>query len=80
MAVNNTIDRFGKFIKYKREKMGITQKELAMKAFGSGYHNYISNLETGKSLNATSETIDKILIALNSEVDFFEIKPKGDEN
>lgn len=70
----NTLEKFGKFVKYQREISGMSQRELANKAFGHQGHRTINLIETGKSNNITTDTMDKLLIALDCEVDFQKIK------
>ena len=53
-------------IREAREKRGMTQEELCEKANVS--RATLSGLETGRSVNATADTISKIAKALNMKV------------
>lgn len=59
-------------VKEYREKIGLTQKELAEKSLVS--RNTISSLETGVNTNVTYEIMEKIAKVLNKRVStiFFE--------
>lgn len=55
------------FLLAKRKRLGLTQKEFAVKLFGHEKHQgWVHKIEHGRGI--TIETLDKILDAL--EVDF----------
>ena len=56
-------------LKELREKKGLSQEELAQKSQVSRVT--ISNLETGKQRNITSETLMKLSSALDEPLDTF---------
>ena len=59
-------EAFGKLVKKLRGVEGLTQEELALKAFGDGsYKTRISELENGRTSNPQSKTIDALAVALN---------------
>lgn len=61
-----------KFIKERRQAMGLTQEALALKVFGGTHdRHYISKIESGKR-NITMTTFGHILTALNAEIKFEE--------
>ena len=77
MEVNHLIHRFmelmnklGQFIKYYRRKKGWTQKELSLKVFKSPNQQYISRLELGKLGSMKLKTLERILLALDADVNF----------
>ena len=63
--------KFIEMVKLKelREKKGLSQEELAQKSQVSRVT--ISNLETGKQRNITSETLMKLSSALDEPLDTF---------
>lgn len=59
-------EAFGKLIKRLRGVEGMTQQELAEKAFGdASYKTRISELENGKVKSPQTKTIDALIVALN---------------
>ena len=56
-------EQYGKFIKDQRLKKGLKQEELAAKAGVS--RAIVSRLELGKSRSAQSDTIERLLYALD---------------
>lgn len=58
-------EAFGRLIKAKRGVEGMTQQDLALKAFGDeSYKTRISELENGKVPNPQAKTIDALVVAL----------------
>lgn len=69
----NVLNKLGDFVKFKRKRLGLTQKELAEMTEIKGIDkSYISKIErkTIKGLNIS--TLDRILAAMNSSVTFKE--------
>lgn len=59
-------EAFGKLVKKLRGVEGLTQEELAVKAFGEGsYKTRISELENGRVSNPQAKTVDPLIVALN---------------
>ena len=73
MAKRITImQRFAEFMKNKRIAMGLTQRELSEKIYGTeSRYDYISRIETGK-IDISLKSMDYILESLNSDVEFLE--------
>jgi len=57
-------------VKHIRTKKGMTQLELSLKVFNKPNYEYISRLERGVAAGITFSTADKILWALESEMEF----------
>ncbi|MGD1925515.1 MAG: helix-turn-helix domain-containing protein, partial [Paracoccaceae bacterium] len=58
--------RFGALVRQKRGVEGLTQEQLALKAFGpNGRKAQISDLERGKIANPQASTVDPLVVALN---------------
>ena len=65
--------KFAKFVKDKRTSLGWSQSMLAEKVFGDpSYKNYICKIETGTKKSMNIETVDRILEAFNSDIEFIE--------
>jgi len=65
--------KFAKFVKDKRTSLGWSQSMLAEKVFGHiKYKSYISEIENGVRKSMNIETVDRILEAFNSDVEFIE--------
>ena len=64
-----TINMFGWFIRQQRKAKGMTQLELSARAFNKPNRPYINQLENGNLDNITLATIDRILMALDVDVD-----------
>lgn len=64
--------KFGQFVKYARTQKGITQKELAIKVFGCQRQDFIGRLERNKLNGISFATVDRIMVALDSELEFRE--------
>lgn len=64
------MNKLGQFIKYYRRKKGWTQKELSLKVFKSSNQQYISRLELGKLGGVKLKTLERILLALDADVNF----------
>ena len=73
--------KFSEFVKYRRKKIGMTQTELNVKATGANNHKLIGDIENMKTSFVSSTTMDKILKALNCDVQFIELdQPVGDKS
>ncbi len=65
--------KFAKFVKDKRTSLGWSQALLAEKVFGDpSYKNYISKIENGVKKSMNIETVDRILEAFDSDIEFIE--------
>lgn len=70
---NETNKKFSDFVRDKRQRMGLSQKELSEIVFKKeNQQGYISSLEKYQK-NATASTMDAILTALNSSIEFVEL-------
>ena len=65
----STIHIFGDFIRQQRKAQRMTQLELSVRAFTKPNRSFICQLENGKLDNITLGTIDRILMALDVDVD-----------
>ena len=68
----DSIIKFGQFVRHYRLKKGMTQRELSLKVFHKPNCEYIGRLERGFSAGITFATAEKILLALDSELEFRE--------
>jgi len=66
----DSIIKFGQFVRHYRLKKGMTEKELSLKVFHKPNCEYIGRLERGSSAGITFATADKIMFALESEMEF----------
>jgi len=64
--------KFGQFVRYQRQRKGMTQLELSLKVFNKPNQEYIGRLERGTALGITFATADRIMLALDSEFEFRE--------
>lgn len=65
-----------KFIKEKREAMGMSQTELAIRAYDdSRRRSYISSIEKGTRKQLNIKSLEHILTVLNSNISFIEYTP-----
>jgi len=63
---------FSTFLKQKRQAMGLSQTQLAVRIYGDAKRkSYISDIETGRK-DITMNTAGFILEALNSWIEFVE--------
>ncbi len=65
-----SLEIFGQYVRHLRLKNGITQKELSLKVFNAPNGEYIGRLERGQLEGLTFATAEKILIALDSKMNF----------
>lgn len=70
MGLHSIEDYFGEFIKIRRDELGMSQETLGKKAFPDAAYpkQSIQKIEAGK--NITIKTMERILIALASDVKF----------
>ncbi len=68
----DSIIKLGQFVRHYRIKKGMTQKELSLKVFNKPNQKYIGRLESGTAAGITFTTADKIMLALDSELEFRE--------
>ena len=78
---NRTAEKFKDYLIFQRKKLGLTQKELAQRAFESDNGRIlISNIERGKAGDIRLSSIDAILRGLESDIDFYQPNPVNNEN
>ena len=68
----DSIIKFGQYVRHIRTRKGMTQLELSLKVFNKPNQEYIGRLERGVSTGITFATADKIMLALDSELEFQE--------
>jgi len=68
----DSIIKLGQFVRHYRLKKGMTQKELSLKVFSKPNVEYIGRLERGVAGGITFATAEKIMLALDSELEFRE--------
>lgn len=60
------------FMVKKRANLGLTQKQFAIKVFGSAKHQgWVSRIERGRPITAL--TVDKMCESLNLKIDIIEL-------
>lgn len=67
-----SLEILGQYVRQQRLKKGISQKMLSKKIFNKENESYIGKLERGTLAGITFATVDKILLALDSELEFKE--------
>ena len=67
-----SIIKFGQYVKHIRTKKGLTQLQLSKRVFNKPNIEYIGKLERGTLAGITFTTADKIMLALESELEFRE--------
>jgi len=70
----DSIIKFGQYVKHIRSKKGLTQLQLSLKVFDKPNLEYIGKLERGTLAGITFTTADKIMLALESELEFREFE------
>jgi len=70
----DSIIKFGQYVKYIRTKKGLTQLQLSKRIFNKPNIEYIGRLERGRLDGITFATADKIMLALDCELDFGEFE------
>jgi len=70
----DSIIKFGQYVKHIRSQKGITQLQLSLKVFNKPNIEYIGKLERGTLAGVTFTTADKIMLALDSELEFREFE------
>ena len=66
----NSIIKLGQYVRHHRQAKGNTQLELSLKIFNKPNQEYIGRLERGTAAGITFATADKIMMALDSELEF----------
>jgi transcriptional regulator with XRE-family HTH domain len=66
----DSIIKFGQYVRHIRQRKGMTQLELSLKVFNKPNQEYIGKLERGVAAGITFATADKIMWALDSELEF----------
>jgi ribosome-binding protein aMBF1 (putative translation factor) len=66
----DSIIKFGQFVRHQRQQKGLTQLQLSLKVFHKPNIEYIGRLERGVAAGITFTTADKIMLALESEMEF----------
>lgn len=70
---NEMMAKIAFFVKEKREVMGMSQSELALRVFGTKKQGtYIGLVENQKKEGLTIKVLSKILKELNSDISFVE--------
>lgn len=68
------MQKFAKFVKEKREAVGLSAPQLAMKVWGQKHRrNYINEIENGTRTGITLETMEQILNGLNTVIRYEEL-------
>lgn len=67
------MQKFAKFVKNKREALGLSTADLSEKLTGNRRDNYISDLEGGRRKGITIDKMEQILKALNTELKYNEL-------
>lgn len=70
----DSIIKFGQFVKQQRQQKGLSQLKLSLKIFNKPNQEYIGRLERGRATGITFATADKIMLALDSELEFMEFE------
>jgi len=68
----DSIIKLGQYVKHINTKKGMTQLEPSLKVFNKPNYEYIGRLERGVATGITFTTADKIMFALDSELEFRE--------
>lgn len=74
-AYRDIMPKLAKFIKEKRAAMGLTLRQLAIKIYGPAGINmnaYLSGIETGRVKSINIDTLQRILTALEADIQGFE--------
>lgn len=71
----DSIIKFGQYVRHIRTKKGMTQLQLSLKIFDKPNYEYIGRLERGELEGITFGTADKILVALDCEMEFSQFVP-----
>ncbi len=72
--MTSSLEKFGQFIRIQRQKNGWTQLELSMKVFNSQRYEFTGRLERGKLSEIHFSAADRIMLILDSELDFREFE------
>jgi len=74
--IKNSIIKFGQFVRHQWQQKGLPQLQLSSKVFHKPNVEYISRLERGVAVGITFTTADKIMLTLDSEMEFESFKPE----
>lgn len=66
------IEKFAKFIKEKREALGLSVPDVSEKVFGNRRNTYIAEIERGHRTGITIKMMGEILECLNCEIKYQE--------
>jgi transcriptional regulator with XRE-family HTH domain len=69
----NEMQKFAKFVKEKREALGLSQADLSEKITGNRRDKYISDIESGFRKGITLDKMEQILKSLNTELKYNEL-------
>ncbi|MBC7845524.1 MAG: helix-turn-helix transcriptional regulator [Flavobacterium sp.] len=72
MPQQTEMEKFAKFIKEKREALGLTVPDVSEKIFGNRRNNYIGEIESGARKGITIKMMGEILECLNCEIKYQE--------
>jgi len=72
--MTSSLKKFGEFVRHQRLQKGWTQLELAIKVFNSPRQEFIGRLERNKLNGISFATVDRILFALDSVLEFREFE------
>ena len=67
------MQKFSKFVKEKREALGLSQADLAELLTGNRRDKYISDIESGFRKGITLDKMEQILKALKTELRYNEL-------
>lgn len=63
---------FSRFVREKREALGMSVKELSLLVTGNDRSNYISQIENGNRKGITMDMMEKILKAMNCKIKYID--------
>ncbi len=72
--MTSSLEKLAQYVKHVRTQKGLTQKELAIKVFGCPRYEFIGRLERNKLNGISFATVDRIMLALDSELEFREFE------
>ena len=65
-----SLEKFGQFVRRNRKENGLSQLQLSLKVFDKPNYEFINKLENGRLKGLTFSTADKILMAIDSKMNF----------
>lgn len=66
------LDKFANFIREKRERLGLSVADVSDLVFGNRKSSYISEIELGSRKGITIDMMERILSAMNCEINYQE--------